>query len=96
VLSASKTTADDRRQSGAWVYRGDGVGEKRQLDVMLFDAPGGGTDIYAHVEFSSALSWLRDDPTVLARHYGGVEYDPEAGGEMIRAWLSESDFSFSR
>lgn len=96
VLSAFKTTTDAREQQGAWVYRGDGVGEKKQLDVMLFDAPDGATDIYAHVEYSSALSWLRDDPTVLARHYGGVEYDPAAGGEMVRAWLSESEFDFSR
>jgi hypothetical protein len=96
VTSAFKTTADDRSQCGAWVYRGDAVADDRQADVMLFRAPNGQTDIYAHVEFSSALSWLWRDPTVLARHYGAVGYDPEAGGELVRAWLGESQFSFSR
>jgi hypothetical protein len=95
VLSAYKTTGDDRSQVGAWVYRGDAVGPKRQLDVMLFRTPDGQTDVFAHVEFSSALRWLREDPTVLKRHYQADEYDPAAGGEMLREWLSESAFEWN-
>jgi hypothetical protein len=96
IVSAYKTTTDGRKQSGAWVYRGDEIGDRRQLDVILFNAPGGGTDVYAHVEYSSALTWLRRDPDVLRKHYQGIEYDPAAGGDMVRSWLENSQFEFSR
>jgi len=96
VMSAFKTTGDGRSQVGAWVYRGEAVPERKQLDGMLFAAPDGGTDLYAHVEYSSALRWLRDDPTVLKRHYAAEDYDPDAGGEVIREWLAGSEFEWSR
>jgi hypothetical protein len=96
VMSAYKTTGDGRSQVGAWVYRGETVPDRKQLDCMLFHTPDGGTDLYAHVEYSSALSWLRDDPTVLKRHYQAVDYDADAGGELIREWLVDSAFEFSR
>jgi len=96
VMSAFKTTGDGRSQVGAWVYRGEAVPDRKQLDCMLFRTPAGGTDLYAHVEYSSALSWLREDPTVLKRHYAAEEYDPDAGGALIREWLADSEFEFSR
>jgi hypothetical protein len=91
--SAFKNLPDGREMVGAWAYRGPEVPEKKQLDIMLFEADGG-TDVAAHIEFSSALTWLLKDPTVLIRHYRGAEYDPAAGGAMLRAWLGESELSW--
>lgn len=85
TLSAYKTLPDGRGQVGAWVYRGDGVADDRQVDMMLFAAPDDemGTDVYAHEEYSSAVRWLLEDPMVLVRHYRGVEYSPRRGIEHV-------------
>ena len=83
VLSASKTTHDGRRQVGAWVYRREAdVGAGMQVDVMLFRAPGGGTLVAAHHEYSSALRPL--EVRRLSKHYRGVDYDPATGGRILQ------------
>ena len=85
VVSAYKTLeADGRSQQGAWVYRGDDIPADKQIDIMLFATPDGGTDVFAHEEFSSNLSLLFSNPDVLRKHYQGVDYDPEAGARWVR------------
>lgn len=82
VLSASKALPDGRRQIGAWVYRrAADVGASMQVDIMLFEARGGQTAVYAHYEYSSALRPF--EPTRLRRHYRGAIYDPEAGERIL-------------
>jgi hypothetical protein len=82
VLSASKTLPDGRRQRGAWVYRrAADVGASMQVDIMLFEARGG-TAVYAHHEYSSALRPFR--PSVLLKHYRGAIYDPATGGRILQ------------
>jgi len=54
-----------------------------QVDIMLFRAPGGRTAVAAHKEFSSALSWLWRDPSVLQAHYDGVVYEPDLGAAIL-------------
>jgi len=80
VLSATKTLPDGRRQQGAWVYRGPGVADGWQVDIMLFEAPSG-TAVFAHHEPSSALRPFR--PGVLKKHYRGVGYDPAEGERLL-------------
>jgi hypothetical protein len=83
LLSAEKSLPDGRQQIGAFVYRGPAVPERKQVDVMLFRAPGGRVAVAAHLEHSSALHWLWRDPEVLRKHYQGVEYDPDAGERIL-------------
>jgi hypothetical protein len=78
-VAAFKTIDDGREEVGSWVYRGEDVDERRQVHVMLFRTPDGGTDVFAHEEYSSALGWLVRDPRVLRKHYRAVDYDPAAG-----------------
>jgi hypothetical protein len=78
-VAAFKTIDDGREEVGTWVYRGNHVDDRRQVHVMLFRTPDGGTDLFAHEEYSSSLRWLLRDPRVLRKHYRAVEYDPAAG-----------------
>jgi len=86
-LSALKATPYGE-QVGAWVYR-EGVDPEMQVDIILAEAPGAGTAVYAHYEFSSALSWLWREPSVLAHHYRGAVYNPERGAEVVRELLPD-------
>jgi len=72
-------------QVGAWVYRGPELKAEMQVDIILAEAPGDATAVYAHYEFSSALRPFR--PSVLAQHYRGAVYNPERGAEVVRDLL---------
>lgn len=84
LLAATKTVADGREAVGSWAYRGEELPRQEQVHIMLFAKEDGGTDIYSHAEYSSAIKWLWTDPTVLCRHYNAVEYSPSAGEEFVR------------
>lgn len=71
-------------QVGAWVYRGPELEAEMQVDIILAEAPGDATAVYAHYEFSSALRWLWRNPSVLANHYRGAVYNPERGADVVR------------
>ena len=86
LLAASKT-AGDRVEAGSWAYRESPVPPRKQVHVMLFEREGGGTDIYAHQEFSSEIGWLWKNPEVLYRHYNGHGYSPEDGEAFVRGLL---------
>lgn len=86
-LAASKTVADGRREVGSWAYRGELVADRRQIHIILFQRADGGTDIYAHREFSSAIKWLYRDRSVLRRHYRGVGYSAAEGKAFVRKYV---------
>lgn len=86
LLAASKT-AGGRVEAGSWAYRKSPVPPKRQVHVMLFKRDDGGTDIFAHQEFSSEVGWLWKNPEILYRHYNGHEYSAEDGEAFVRGLL---------
>lgn len=75
-VAALKTLADGRGEKGSWVYR-DSPFSRKQVHVMLFEANGGGVDMYAHEEYSSI------NPFVMRRHYLGVGYSPAEGKKRL-------------
>jgi hypothetical protein len=81
-LAALKTLPDGRVERASWAWR-DGLLASTQTHVMLFEAPTGDVDIYAHRE-PNALNPLR-----AWAHYRGHGYDPEAGGDAVREWLEK-------
>lgn len=84
LLAAFKTGPNGEEADGSWAYRGAPLSAHRQVHVMLFKRDDGGTDIYAHHEHSSAVSWLWRNPTVLYKHYRGVGYSPAEGEQFVR------------
>jgi hypothetical protein len=87
IIATYKESTDDRDEAGSWVCRDEGVPDRKQVHVMLFETDDCGTDVYAHMEYSSALRWLRDDPKVLRKHYAGRYCSPEAGAEFVHIHL---------
>ena len=84
LLAAAKTLSSGEHEIGSWAYRGSSIPPHRQVHIMLFQRDDGGTDIYAHYEFSSALWWVWRNPTVLYNHYHGVGYSPQKGEAFVR------------
>ncbi len=81
-LSAYKTLPDGRKEQGSWVYRKNLLA-KRQLHVMTFDRPGGGTDLFAHWELSAI------NPMTALGHYRGKSYSPKKGEQKLEQLLPE-------
>lgn len=76
-LAALKRTADGRLEVASWAHRRALFAEE-QTHVMLFEAPDGGTDVYAHQE-ANALA-----PQVAYEHYRGIGLDPTEGKYQVR------------
>ena len=81
-LSAYKTLPNGRKEQGSWVYRKNLLA-KRQLHVMTFDRPDGGTDLFAHWELSAI------NPTTALGHYRGKSYSPKEGEKRLETRLPE-------
>lgn len=84
-LAAFKTTPDGRHEVGSWAYRERPLAE-RQLHVVLFRRPDGGTDMYAHDEYNAL------NPAVAHEHYRGVGRSGERGREMLWTLLGKNDW----
>lgn len=87
-FAAFKTLPDGRREFSSWCYRSS-ILATRQVHVMLFDRPGGGTDVYAHAEYSSI------NPLVANKHYNGEGYDPTRGQARLHERLSQEAWMVS-
>ena len=81
-LSAYKTLSDGRKEQGSWVWR-ESLLATKQLHVMTFQRTNGGTDCYAHWEYSAI------NPTTALKHYRGKDYSPKKGERMLEEKLPE-------
>ncbi len=81
-LSAWKTLADGRSEAGSWALRTHPLAE-RQLHVMVFSTLEGTTELYVHEEYNAL------NPRYAAKHYHGIEYDPEAGKQRLAELLGD-------
>jgi hypothetical protein len=71
---------NDTPEAGSWVHRERPLAP-RQLHVMIFQGPDGGTDVYAHEELSSV------HPCLATEHVDGDGQSLAAGVERARALL---------
>ncbi|GAB7094531.1 hypothetical protein JCM30237_16840 [Halolamina litorea] len=85
-LSAYKTLPDGREEAGSWVYR-ESLFATKQLHVMTFERDTGGTDCFAHWEYSAI------NPLTALRHYRGKDYSPKQGREKLRNRLPEGSLT---
>lgn len=85
-FAAFKTLPDGRREYGSWSFRASLLA-RRQVHVMLFERRDGGTDVYAHAEYSAI------NPFVAFRHYEGYGYDPTRGQARVHDLLPADAWS---